>query len=576
MAIFFGAHSPSNPSGTINFKAYFSSIATSLKSENVFFNNNICIGYLDLQIWEDESTRLNEHGLIAIAGQPVPNATSDFSIKRIDLLDKEFTVANTLFRDFSGSFASMFYNIVSDKLILVTDKLGVRPVYYAYIDNIFFFSNALWVLSGIELLTKELNPLGLAETLAIGHPLSDRTIFRDIQVLSPGSLLESSSAGLTKKFYWNWVSEIGEKTSTLSVDELQDLFRTSVVSRLGKRDRATAFLSGGMDSRWIVEILSKFPISIDTINFAPFGTKDQVFGKLASIALSTSHMEYPGENLSFADRLVDSINLFELSKVHHNGISRLRTIWSGDGGSVGVGHVYLTKEILDEARQSGLDCAAKKIVVSQKYHVPMKLVREKYRHIFSAIYKSIHEELNLYASLEPGRACHLFFMMNDQRRHLFSHYENIHKSRIDFFLPFFDSRMVLNILKSPVDGFLYHRFYNEVFNRFAEPIRSVPWQSYPGHIKCPFSYSENLRDQWADGWMDNNARKKEKILLCRQGFVALKKILFRKTIIHKPYLMASLLLSSTNLRSYDYFIETAIKLINIETSDIFFDGSPLT
>ena len=76
----------------------------------------------------------------------------------------------------------------------------------------------------------------------------------------------------------------------------------------------------------------------------------------------------------------------------------------------------------------------------------------------------IYEDLLSRPHVEPGRNAHLFFMFNDQRRHLAAHYESLHIHQLDLVLPFFDGRFVSAILSSSIDQFLLHRLYNNVMD----------------------------------------------------------------------------------------------------------------
>lgn len=120
----------------------------------------------------------------------------------------------------------------------------------------------------------------------------------------------------------------------------------------------------------------------------------------------------------------------------------------------------------------------------------------------------IRQELRKIIAIEPGRCCHLFFMLNDQRQHLVKHFEKIHKTRIDYILPFFDGRFLKTVLSSPVDPFIGHHLYNRLMDRLPSSLRlgQVPWQSYPGHEPCPISVNTNLRQQWGEGWFDKHAK----------------------------------------------------------------------
>jgi hypothetical protein len=108
----------------------------------------------------------------------------------------------------------------------------------------------------------------------------------------------------------------------------------------------------------------------------------------------------------------------------------------------------------------------------------------------------IMEELHALERENDGRSLHLFLMLNDQRRHLARHFENIDINRFEFQLPFYDSDFLSIILRAPVRPFLRHKLYHKwLINK--EPLAaSVPWQTYPNHEPCPIPYPSQLGYQW--------------------------------------------------------------------------------
>ena len=131
---------------------------------------------------------------------------------------------------------------------------------------------------------------------------------------------------------------------------------------------------------------------------------------------------------------------------------RPQLAWSGDGGSVGVGHVYITKEIVNLLRAGNLAAAVQKYLNRERAHVLLRLFKADLAgQLVGFPFEGVRQELQALHAPDPGRNFHLFLMLNDQRRHLAKHFEHLDLHRVEFHLPYFEQRLCRT------DGFQPHR-----------------------------------------------------------------------------------------------------------------------
>jgi hypothetical protein len=171
--------------------------------------------------------------------------------------------------------------------------------------------------------------------------------------------------------------------------------------------------------------------------------------------------------------------------------------------------------------------------------------------------QGIREELERLDCADRGRAFHLFVMLNDQRRHLASFFENIDVDRLEFHLPFFDADFLEPILSSPIDGFLKHEFYMKWLEYFPPVTTSQPWQAYPGHVPCSLPVSQELRYQWGDRLYPDDFYKQAREALVRDTRIRLQSPEFPSTVISKRRLQIASWLTRFGIRNYDYLLEMA-------------------
>jgi hypothetical protein len=96
-------------------------------------------------------------------------------------------------------------------------------------------------------------------------------------------------------------------------------------------------------------------------------------------------------------------------------------------------------------------------------------------------------------------------MLNDQRRKLSAHFENLDLHRLELQLPFFDGAFLESVIATPLDWCLRHQFYVKMLPLFPPAVTEVPWQAYPGHQPCPLPVLE--RTQLSMGSLVPRARR---------------------------------------------------------------------
>ena len=234
-----------------------------------------------------------------------------------------------------------------------------------------------------------------------------------------------------------------------------------------------------------------------------------------------------------------------------------RLVWSGEGGSVLLGLVHLNESIIASARAGNVDRAIGEFVECEQTQIPARLFRP---HVLEnandLIRRGIREELDASQASDAGRNFYLFLMLNDQRRKLALHFENLDLHQLEFQLPFFDGRFVEAIIATPLDWCLGHKLYVKLLSLFPPAVMQVPWQAYPGHEPCPLPIPDQLAYQWDENYQsqDSVARKRR---VLRRASALLRSVHFPHRILSKRNLRLAAWLHSTGWRDYQYAIEAA-------------------
>lgn len=441
---------------------------------------------------------INESVVSLLAGEPFitqKNVAEDHQILTTAIMNGDLkTLENA-----RGVFVAALYKQEDNTLWLCSDKLGVRPLYYWHGDNVVVFSTQLHFFDKLKFIPKIRDEVALSETIVFGYPLNIKTKYKNIKAMNDGEILNFSQDKVSSKKYWRW-DTLQEKKISLkdATIEAYRIFKESIQIRLRDDACVGAFLSGGMDSRAIVGAISDLNIKAYLFNFSPTNSQDHVFASHYANEVGFPLISTPRDKvLPQGFRL----HLAELTSAlidqHSLPITRERALWSGDGGSVGVGCVHLDEVMIERLRSNSTYEAIKIFTSKNHFHLPSRAyTKEKQREYADFSEKAIMEEMKLYECQDPANALFVFLMLNDQRRHLYDFYEDIDNHNLEYQLPFYDSAFLEFIFSLPLNFRLNHIFYDEWLKEFPKSVTSVPWQTYPGHVPCPLPSKAGLSYQW--------------------------------------------------------------------------------
>jgi len=475
------------------------------------------LAQVDLGAFDGHSFHIDQQEDVSlVTGEPLlthvqGNRSSDLKALHKAWLENDLSVI----RSACGTFSGCHMRGDSSELRLFTDHLGVRPLYFWIGDQIVVFASALRILESCPQISRNLDVRGVTEMAAFGYSLHDRTPYREIHRIGAAEIVRLRGRELHRFRYWNWDEELSaNKITRESLEQLYHRFKRAVARRQRSDAGAVAFLSGGLDSRAVTSTLADAGVRAHTFNFAIPGAQDQVFARLFAAVAGTRHTEIPRHGYQGGWAAMISRAWNEVSPSEREEVERPQIVWSGDGGSVVVGHVYLTQRIADLLRIGKTDEAIALYAQRQAIGVPKRILRRHTRPaLTSMVQLSVAEELARFDCDDPARSFHLFLLENDQRRHLDRHFESIDLNRIEYQLPFFDRTVVQSALSFTIDDSIHHRLYVRWLECFPRKVRSVPWQAYPGAVPCPIPHPVELSHQWEDEQVNAFTQERQRKLL---------------------------------------------------------------
>ena len=159
-------------------------------------------------------------------------------------------------KDINGMFSFAIFDRNKDKLFLVRDRLGIKPLYYFTYNNELHFCSEINPLKNIFSLPLTLNPLAVSIFFNCYYIPSPNTIFNEINSLEAGNYIEYDLTNKTLKNISFWDLKPSTNKST-DIKKLETLLKDSIDIRLRSEVPIGAYLSGGIDSTAIIKFIAQ-------------------------------------------------------------------------------------------------------------------------------------------------------------------------------------------------------------------------------------------------------------------------------------------------------------------------------
>jgi asparagine synthase (glutamine-hydrolysing) len=278
-------------------------------------------------------------------------------------------------RRFRGMFAFALWDRNRGSLFLARDRLGVKPMFYAQLDDgHVVFGSELKSLMAHGGLKRDIDPLAVEEYFALGYVAEPRCIYRQARKLPPAHTLlirRGETVGEPRE-YWDVRFTTN---STIGLDEachtLAAKLEESVRLRLISEVPLGAFLSGGVDSSAVVATMAGLqsdPVNTCSIAFDDLAFNEAAFAQMVANRYLTNHRVETVKSDDFD--LIDTLaHLYDEPYADSSAIPTYRVCQlarkhvtvalSGDGGDESFGgyrryRLHMMEERLRTAMPLGL------------------------------------------------------------------------------------------------------------------------------------------------------------------------------------------------------------------------------
>ena len=178
-----------------------------------------------------------------------------------------------------GMFAFAIWDTRRRRLLLVRDRVGVKPLYYAVTAAGVTFGSELKALLQDPDVPRDWSPEAVDAYLALQYVPTPYTIYRGVQKLPAGHLLIAEDGRVEIKSYWDlqFTGDGDDAREDEYLDRLEALVDESIRLRLVSDVPLGAFLSGGIDSSAVVAAMATSGGRVVTTSV---GFDEQAFNEL--------------------------------------------------------------------------------------------------------------------------------------------------------------------------------------------------------------------------------------------------------------------------------------------------------
>ncbi len=199
-----------------------------------------------------------------------------------------------LLEKIDGMYALSIYDKTENKLYLVRDRVGIKPLFYSRIDNRFVFASELKSIENfytLDSLSKDYT--ALYDFLTYKYIPAPKTMYKDVYKLEPGHYLVISLEDQSVKdvHYWQLSVKSNSDGIDIAKKKITSLVKKSVDEQMMSDVPVGFFLSGGLDSSSVVAMAAEAGHNVNTfsIGFSDKSHDETHYADLVAKQFQTIH-----------------------------------------------------------------------------------------------------------------------------------------------------------------------------------------------------------------------------------------------------------------------------------------------
>src|SRR5215213_8665905 len=130
----------------------------------------------------------------------------------------------------NGMYAFAIWDAAAEELVLVRDRLGVKPLYYYPLPHGLLFGSEPKAILANPLARRVVNPAGFCGFLILAPTPGGQTPYENVLEVQPGQVVRLSRSGLSKQRYWQLEARPHEDDLPTTIATVRELLE-DIISR---------------------------------------------------------------------------------------------------------------------------------------------------------------------------------------------------------------------------------------------------------------------------------------------------------------------------------------------------------
>jgi asparagine synthase (glutamine-hydrolysing) len=156
----------------------------------------------------------------------------------------------------NGMFAFVVWDAAQEELVLVRDRLGIKPLFYVRLPNGIAFASEPKALLAGKLLEPVVDAQGICELFSMVRTPGEG-VFESLREVLPGGLVSVRASGFVETRYWRLEHRDHVDDLPTTIRTVRELLEDAVERQLVADVPLCALLSGGLDSSAVTAIAQR-------------------------------------------------------------------------------------------------------------------------------------------------------------------------------------------------------------------------------------------------------------------------------------------------------------------------------
>ena len=222
-----------------------------------------------------------------------------------------------------GMFAIAIYDKKINKIFLIRDRFGIKPLYYFYNENHIIFASELKAILASGLINKEIDYSSFSDYFVYRYIPSPKTIWKTIFKIPAANYLsfDLDTFSFSLFEYWELKSTNEQENKDLLIDQINEILQLSVSEHVRADVPIGSFLSGGYDSSAMVHYMKNLGINPETfsIGFKNWEKSEHQFAQIVA-----AHLNVPNKYVIADEKSLDLVNI--MPKVYDEPIADISIV----------------------------------------------------------------------------------------------------------------------------------------------------------------------------------------------------------------------------------------------------------